>query len=140
MAHSNAYNFAQHQALTDRRVQGLLPFFVYLTRADEKVRPTHAAMHRFFAPRNDAIWREWWPPNGYFCRCKVRGVTANTVQTFGIKKDAWPKLGLTRDGRPTRRQLRVHPDKGFEGTPRAEIAKNAGRDQMRSLTQARRGR
>ena len=43
----------------------------YRTAGDEKVRPEHAALHGVTLPIDDPFWREYFPPNGWNCRCTV---------------------------------------------------------------------
>lgn len=43
----------------------------YRTAADGKVRPTHAALHGVTLPITDPFWEEYYPPNGWNCRCTV---------------------------------------------------------------------
>nr|DAF62161.1 MAG TPA: minor capsid component [Myoviridae sp. ctt8G1] len=43
----------------------------YRTAADGKVRPAHAALHGVTLPITDPFWEEYYPPNGWNCRCTV---------------------------------------------------------------------
>lgn len=43
----------------------------YRTARDHKVRPEHAAMHGITLPYSDSFWDEFFPPNGWNCRCTV---------------------------------------------------------------------
>lgn len=43
----------------------------YRTAADGKVRATHAALHGVTLPITDPFWEEYYPPNGWNCRCTV---------------------------------------------------------------------
>lgn len=45
--------------------------FRYVTRRDNKVRPSHAALEGVTLPTGDPFWRTFWPPNGWNCRCRV---------------------------------------------------------------------
>lgn len=39
------------------------------TAGDERVRDEHAGYDGFTRPKNDAIWRTFWPPFDWACRC-----------------------------------------------------------------------
>ena len=52
----------------------------YRTAGDDQVRPEHAALHGITLPPSDPFWDEFYPPNGWNCRC-------NTVQ---VLKDRYP--------------------------------------------------
>lgn len=43
----------------------------YRTANDGKVRPEHAALHGVTLPLSDPFWEEFYPPNGWNCRCTV---------------------------------------------------------------------
>lgn len=43
----------------------------YRTAHDDKVRPEHAALHGITLPPSDPFWDEYYPPNGWNCRCTV---------------------------------------------------------------------
>lgn len=43
----------------------------YRTANDGKVRPEHAALHNVTLPPSDPFWEEFYPPNGWNCRCTV---------------------------------------------------------------------
>ena len=46
----------------------------YRTQRDDKVRPEHAALDRVTLPPTDSFWEEFYPPNGWNCRCTVTQV------------------------------------------------------------------
>ncbi len=46
-------------------------YLQYRTAHDDKVRPTHAALHGVTLPVTDTFWDEFYPPNGWNCRCTV---------------------------------------------------------------------
>ncbi len=43
----------------------------YRTQRDKRVRPEHAALDRVTLPMSDPFWEEFYPPNGWNCRCTV---------------------------------------------------------------------
>lgn len=43
----------------------------YRTQCDGKVRPEHAELHGVTLPPSDSFWEEYYPPNGWNCRCTV---------------------------------------------------------------------
>lgn len=46
-------------------------YLQYRTASDDKVRPEHAAMHGITLPPSDPFWDNYFPPNGWGCRCTV---------------------------------------------------------------------
>lgn len=81
------------------------PFFRYMTRGDERVRLNHAWMNGRVYASGDPIWAEWFPPNGFNCRCwidyisrseaEAQGITADTArpEAFGMHSDEGFGLG-----------------------------------------------
>lgn len=41
----------------------------YRTAGDSKVRPEHAELNGVTLPKSDSFWDEYYPPNGWNCRC-----------------------------------------------------------------------
>lgn len=46
-------------------------YLQYRTQKDDKVRPEHAALDGVTLPPSDPFWSEFYPPNGWNCRCNV---------------------------------------------------------------------
>ena len=46
----------------------------YRTAGDDKVRPEHASLYGITLPPSDTFWDEYYPPNGWNCRCSVAQV------------------------------------------------------------------
>ncbi len=64
----------------------------YRTAGDDKVRPEHAALHGVTLPMSDPFWDEYYPPNGWNCRCTV-------VQVLKDKYPATDRAEAYRRGR-----------------------------------------
>lgn len=43
----------------------------YRTQRDKRVRPTHATLDRVTLPITAPFWQDYFPPNGWNCRCTV---------------------------------------------------------------------
>lgn len=68
------YNFVQASAEMAAKWErfaedGDRYYLQYRTANDGKVRPTHAALHGVTLPISDPFWEEYYPPNGWNCRC-----------------------------------------------------------------------
>jgi SPP1 gp7 family putative phage head morphogenesis protein len=53
-----------------------LPYGVYRTAGDDRVRPKHAVLDDFKAPLTDPVWQSIMPPNDWGCRCDVEQTDA----------------------------------------------------------------
>ena len=69
----------------------------YRTAGDDKVRPEHAALHGVTLPPSDSFWDEYYPPNGWNCRCTVVQVlkdkypATDRAEAFARGRDALAK-------------------------------------------------
>jgi len=80
-SNSTAYHAAEYQRL--QQVSDIYPYYKYMTRADDRVRDEHAALHGKVFFHNDPIWDSIWPPNGWNCRCYVTPLTPEEVREEG---------------------------------------------------------
>jgi len=64
-----AYGAGRWQADQHPYIQEMLWGYEYNTVGDDRVRADHAAMDGVKRKKDDPFWEEWWPPNGYNCRC-----------------------------------------------------------------------
>lgn len=110
----------------------------YRTAGDSKVRPAHEALDRTRLPKGDPFWQDYFPPNGWGCRCDAVEVPSDTP--LSNPQEAWErgdtalrsnKQELFR-GNPGR-DLRLFPDKhpyyGERGIAHCSIAKHSKEDE-----------
>ena len=109
---------------TMRRTVKTRPYWQYSAVNDGRTRPTHRGMHGWVARWDDPIWKVWWPPNGYRCRCTMKSLSAAQVKARGLT----PRTGLPGLVEPidpkTGRKLPARPalpDPGFGINP-GEVA------------------
>jgi SPP1 gp7 family putative phage head morphogenesis protein len=60
------------QWLDIERDQDIYPFLEYVTAGDERVRQSHRALEGITLPVNSPFWKQYYPPNGWLCRCTVK--------------------------------------------------------------------
>lgn len=70
------YNFVSASAEMAAKWEGFMQdgdryHLQYRTQKDDKVRPEHAALDGVTLPVSDSFWEEFYPPNGWNCRCTV---------------------------------------------------------------------
>ena len=76
----------------------------YRTAGDGLVRPEHAALDGITMPMDDPFWNEYYPPNGWNCRCTVVQVLKDKypetqhddAMSLGEKATADDKKGMFR--------------------------------------------
>jgi SPP1 gp7 family putative phage head morphogenesis protein len=109
-----AYNAGRISQMLDPAVVGALPFWVYRTMGDNRVRPAHRALQGFIARADDPFWRKYYPPNGFNCRCMVDAIGGEHArEVAGNQNFTAPAAGRipTVNGQP------AVPDPGFGGWP-----------------------
>lgn len=89
-----------------------LPMLRYVTATDERVRDSHALLHGATYPVDDPFWDNYYPPNGYNCRCTVQQVVGPEREAAGIPEDI-PNALKDNPGKSGRLFTRKHPY--FEG-------------------------
>lgn len=87
----------------------------YRTVGDDKVRPEHEALHGVTLPMSDPFWQEFYPPNGWGCRC-------NVVQVRKSKFPVTPhqeamELGILATGKDTKGIFRFNAGKEGKAMP-----------------------
>jgi SPP1 gp7 family putative phage head morphogenesis protein len=90
------------------------PFWRYHAIDDGRTRPSHAQMDGLVARWDDPVWSDWWPPNGFNCRCTVSPLTEAEAAEEGYEAPPQP------EDLPS-------PDNGFARSPAlAKHARDAG--------------
>lgn len=110
----------------DPVIADILWGYEYVTVGDNRVRPNHAALDGFRAPKGDPVWRNITPPNGFSCRCRL-------LRIFSDEVDSIPPLppGVDvgqEDSEPV-------PDSGWDWSPgELQVAINAGSAGVKRLS------
>lgn len=76
----SASNWANLQENTERY------WLEYRTAGDERVRASHQVLAGVCLPKNDAFWQEFYPPNGWRCRCVAVEVLAREKEKSDSEK------------------------------------------------------
>jgi SPP1 gp7 family putative phage head morphogenesis protein len=109
----------------------------YRTAGDNKVRPAHEALDRTRLPKEDRFWMDYFPPNGWGCRCDAVEVSADTP--LSDPHSSWERGDAALRGNKQElfrgnpgRDLRLYPDKhpyyGERGISHCSIAKHSKED------------
>lgn len=69
-----------------QRTKDALPYLVYLLGPSERHRPQHEAKQGLVLPVDDPFWQQWYPPNGWGCKCHVRQITRREAERRGISE------------------------------------------------------
>ncbi len=103
----SAYNEGRREIFEDPDVADEVVAYMYNAIDDDRVRPSHAAMDGKIFRKDDPIWAQWWPPNGYNCRCTVDPITRDEAARIApdMISTALPAVGNEA----------VRPDPGFGG-------------------------
>lgn len=61
-----------------------LPLLQYDAVNDDRTRPAHAALDGVTLPVDDPFWDEFFPPNGWNCRCTTRQLASGDIKKPAI--------------------------------------------------------
>lgn len=100
-----AYNAGRYQQMA--QVARERPWWRYVAVDDDRVRPSHRAMHGKVFPADSPVWSTWFPPNGYQCRCTVENLSQRQMERYGLH--------------PEEQDPEFAPDEGFAGNPGADF-------------------
>lgn len=114
------FNFVQASAEMAAKWEGFMQdgdryYLQYRTAHDNKVRPEHAALHGVTLPITDSFWEEYYPPNGWNCRCTV--VQVRKSRYPATPHDEAVALGEEALQRDTKGMFRFNPGKQEKAVP-----------------------
>ncbi len=122
----SAYMAGRFQQM--KRVVTNRPFWKYSAVNDRRTRPEHSALHGMVYPHDHPFWSQFYPPNGFMCRCTVTTISARQIKARGLKVQSEmpgtvrvvdPKTGMETFVTPL-------PDRGWSN--------NIGEDWLAGLT------
>lgn len=114
------YNFVAGSAEMAARWESFMRdgdryYLQYRTQRDDKVRPEHAALDRVTLPIDDTFWEEFYPPNGWNCRCSV--VQVRKSKCPATNHDEAMRLGDEALQRDTKGIFRFNAGKEGKSVP-----------------------
>ena len=104
----------------------------YRTAGDKKVRPTHAALNRVTLPITDTFWEEFYPPNGWNCRCTVVQVLKDKYPV--TPHDEAMALGEEATGKDTKGIFRFNAGKQQKNRARLQPIHHPAMPRLRYST------
>lgn len=115
------YNFIHSSAEMAAKWEGFSEdgdryYLQYRTAGDDKVRPEHAAMSGVTLPMTDKFWDEYYPPNGWNCRCTV--VQVRKSKQAPTPHDEAMALGAEATGKDTKGMFHFNPGKEQRTVPK----------------------
>lgn len=96
-------------------------YLQYRTARDERVRASHRPLDRITLPADDPFWDEFFPPNGWNCRCNVVQVGKNSRRPSNsakaIARGRAATTQLDSKGRNKAKIFRFNPGKKLKVFP-----------------------
>lgn len=96
----SAYMYGRYRAMLANAEER--PWWMYIAVLDSRTRPHHRALHRKVFRYDDPFWKTHYPPNGFYCRCRVRALSDAQLEREGLI----PESG---EGRMVSREVVVNP-------------------------------
>lgn len=97
-----------------QRTQDSRPYLEYVTAGDARVRPEHAAWEGKVLPIDDSWWNTHYPPNGWNCRCTVRTLSQDQMESERLTVSQAPPLDLTERINPSTGEVYGKVPKGID--------------------------
>lgn len=119
-----------------RGMRGKMPFIVYRTMGDERVRASHKPWDYLVLPREHPFWETHLPPNGWRCRCHFfftdqagadKLVAAGHKVSFEPPPTQWVEFENKSTGQVERVPRGIDP--GFAYNP-GKVAAQRGTDML----------
>lgn len=104
-----AYQHGRWQQQISPAVLRARPYWRYRTVGDDRVRDSHRAMDGVTARHDHPMWAEWYPPNGFRCRCRVDTLSQREAAEGTVLPDTERPRGP--DG------VALQPDEGWATSP-----------------------
>jgi SPP1 gp7 family putative phage head morphogenesis protein len=98
-----AYSVGRHNQMMESVTR---PFWQYMAIRDIGTRPDHGAQHGKVFHRDHPFWDQWYPPNGFNCRCYVKTLNSRQMEQRELEEQ--------------RRGVKEMPDDGWRYNPAKE--------------------
>jgi len=112
-----AYNAGRYQQLQQ------FEFWRYVHGDSRYPRPAHQAKHGLVLPKTAPFWQVWFPQNGWGCKCKVIGETAQSLKRKGLTVGKEPEIERREWVDKKTGEIHLVPkgiDPGFDYAPGAD--------------------
>lgn len=81
-----SYQAGRYQALEDNAK--FRPFWQYVAVLDDRTRKEHKELNGKVFRHDDPFWENFFPPNGWNCRCTVKSLSQKDLDRLGLKVES----------------------------------------------------
>jgi SPP1 gp7 family putative phage head morphogenesis protein len=122
----SAYMTGRYQQM--QRAAKARPYWRYSAVMDRRTRPGHRALHGLVYPHDHPFWDQFYPPNGFMCRCTVTTLSARQVKARGleVRTEIPDRIRVVDPATGMETFITPMPDKGW--------STNVGQDWLAGLT------
>ena len=110
-----AYQVGRYVQMTTEAAVEMRPYWMYDAVDDDRTRPLHKKMDGVVRRYDDEFWDQWYPPNGFGCRCGVISLSESAVKRRGLT--IGEGLVEATVDRTTGERTYWQPDEGFRTNP-----------------------
>jgi SPP1 gp7 family putative phage head morphogenesis protein len=104
---NNMMALGRGRYLEQKETAETFPYLIYDAIVDQRTRPNHLALNGLIVAFGSEEADRIYPPNGFQCRCEMRGLMRDEAEALGIPTKEAAKALI--DANP--------PDPGWEGNP-----------------------
>lgn len=80
-----SYHVGRYKQLES--VKAARPFLQYRSQQDPSVRDVHRTLDGKVYHADHPFWDQWYPPNGFNCRCYVKSLSERQMKARGLKEE-----------------------------------------------------
>ena len=82
---ATSYQVGRWKQITEPAVRAARPYLRYVSARLPTSRQSHVDKHGLVYPTDHPFWRQWYPPNGFNCKCTVMSVSESLLDRRGWK-------------------------------------------------------
>lgn len=91
----SAYMYGRYRAMLANAEER--PWWMYIAVLDSRTRPHHRALYCKVFRYDDPFWKTHYPPNGFYCRCRVRALSDAQLEREGLTPESGEGRMVSRD-------------------------------------------
>lgn len=108
------------------------PYWMYDAVNDKRTRPTHSAVDGKVYPADHEFWNNWYPPNGFRCRCGVISYSKAQIESRGLDVEEEDITGTPLLPPGAIKPVPLLPDTGFDHHPGKTVWGDIIADKLKS--------
>ncbi len=124
---------AQAKWEEQQKDKDVMPYLMYQTLGDNRVRPSHNALNGKILKIDDPFWKKHYPPWDFGCRCTVIQLDEETAKELCKSKEAQMMSTESKQDFNARFKNEKHNDYAFDPTVKYDVTETMDDNRLRSM-------